>query len=220
MTNAKKIEQLTKEQFQELVNKSHSMRSLCSNICSCDNGRIRFAIKQKIKELNIDISHFKPYGVNYLTENKSKLPDLVKSNRSLSGVIKQLGLRYGGASRFQIKKHIKELNLDTSHWTKQGWNKDKRYERVPIEERLVENRYCSSDWLKKKLIEKGYFEYKCYRCGIRDWMNEKISLHLEHKNGNHFDNRLENLTILCPNCHSQTPTYCGRGKKKSYYIKK
>jgi Zn finger protein HypA/HybF involved in hydrogenase expression len=57
-------------------------------------------------------------------------------------------------------------------------------------------------------IKEGLLIYKCYKCGIDSWNDEPINLQLEHINGNHFDNRLENLTLLCPNCHSQTKTFC------------
>jgi hypothetical protein len=52
----------------------------------------------------------------------------------------------------------------------------------------------------------------CNRCGISDWLGEKITLELEHKDGNHFNNQRDNLECLCPNCHSLTPTWRGRNK--------
>ena len=64
--------------------------------------------------------------------------------------------------------------------------------------------------LKKRLIEAGIKEDRCERCGISEWLGEKLSIHLHHKNGDGTDNRLENLEMLCPNCHSLTDTYGGR----------
>ena len=71
------------------------------------------------------------------------------------------------------------------------------------------------------MIEEGLFERKCYGCGKTHWncdltnyKDELIPLELEHKNGNNKDNRIENLTLLCPNCHAQTGTYRGRNKNK------
>lgn len=67
--------------------------------------------------------------------------------------------------------------------------------------------------LSKRLIKEGYKEYKCEKpgCGISEWNGESISLELNHKDGNNGNHKLENLELLCPNCHSQTPTY--RSKK-------
>ena len=52
--------------------------------------------------------------------------------------------------------------------------------------------------------------YECSQCGISEWNNKPLTLELEHKNGNNRDNRVENLCLICPNCHSQTDTFRGR----------
>ena len=70
-----------------------------------------------------------------------------------------------------------------------------------------------STGLKVRLIREGYKEEKCEECGLVDWNNKPITLELDHKNGDTSDNRLKNLRILCPNCHSQTETF--RRKKSS-----
>ena len=59
-------------------------------------------------------------------------------------------------------------------------------------------------------IKSGIFKHKCYKCNLYEWQSKPIPIELEHINGDHFDNRIENLTILCPNCHALTPTYRGK----------
>jgi len=71
-----------------------------------------------------------------------------------------------------------------------------------------------TDRLKKRLLREKIFEHKCYDCGITTWKNCVAPIELEHKNGDRFDNRIENLTLLCPNCHTFTTTY--RGKNKGF----
>lgn len=89
---------------------------------------------------------------------------------------------------------------------------------IPIEELLVSERpQTSRGNLKQRLLKEGLLQNRCYgeNCHLTDvWLGKPITLQLEHKNGNNTDNRLENLCLLCPNCHSQTPTFAGRNCKK------
>ena len=67
--------------------------------------------------------------------------------------------------------------------------------------------------LKNRLIKENLIEYKCSICGIDSWLGKEIKLHLDHIDGNSHNHLYENLRLLCPNCHSQTETYCGKNKK-------
>ena len=71
----------------------------------------------------------------------------------------------------------------------------------------------SSYLLGQRLVKEHILEYKCSGCGITEWNNNPISLDLDHINGIHSDHRKENLRFMCPNCHSQTPTYKSKNKK-------
>jgi len=108
-----------------------------------------------------------------------------------------------------LKKRAIELNLDFNHFKISGHNP------APIEELLTNERKISysSHGLKKRLITEGFKQHKCECCGISEWNGKPAPIELDHINGNHHDNRLENLRILCPNCHAQTDTYRGKNKK-------
>lgn len=67
--------------------------------------------------------------------------------------------------------------------------------------------YISSNRLKRKLIEDGVRKAECEDCGRTEWMSKLIPLELHHKDGNHYNNDIGNLAILCPNCHSLTPNH-------------
>jgi hypothetical protein len=151
-----------------------------------------------------------------------QLIDAVRNNKSIYSILREMDLNINGNSHNIIKNRIKELNLDTSHFTGKGWCKAEKHEEFvqkfiehPLKDVLVKNsNYLHAYGLKRKLLKAKILEDKCYKCGITTWHNESISLHIHHINGNRTDNRIKNLTILCPNCHSQTPNYAGKNVKK------
>ena len=68
--------------------------------------------------------------------------------------------------------------------------------------------------LKGRLFAEGLKENRCERCGITEWRGSPLAMALHHSNGDGLDNRLENLQLLCPNCHSQTENFAGRGRRR------
>jgi hypothetical protein len=72
--------------------------------------------------------------------------------------------------------------------------------------------YYQTFKLRNRLIKEGIKENKCEICGISEWNNKAINCQLDHIDGNNSNHRLENLRLICPNCHSQTDTYCGKNK--------
>lgn len=141
---------------------------------------------------------------------KEELTSAIGSSFSIAEVCRKLGVvPYGGNYR-TIHKLIKEYSIDTSHFTGQGWNKGLKKPiktAKPINEILTENSTYQSHKLKNRLFNEKIKDEKCEICGIAEWNGKPISLELHHINGNPTDNRIENLQILCPNCHSQTDTY-------------
>ena len=81
-----------------------------------------------------------------------------------------------------------------------------------LSEILTGGVYYNATKLKERLFKEGVKEYKCEKCGITEWNGEHLTLEIHHINGNHSDNRIENLQILCPNCHSQTNNFNGKSK--------
>lgn len=151
---------------------------------------------------------------------KEELEEIVKSVLSIAEICRRLDIRPVGGNYKTIKKYINLYDIDISHFTGQGWNTGLRYKPInkiiDISEILVENStYTSTHHLKIRLIKEGLKENKCEICKIERWFDKPLSFHLDHVNGNNMDNRLTNLRILCPNCHSQTSTYCGSNKNKS-----
>lgn len=139
---------------------------------------------------------------------------LIKENTSYSECARQLGLSpIGHNCRYQIKKRADELGCDLSHFS-QTAAAHQAQTKYSLEELLVKNcPYTNTTQIKKKLLELGLLKYQCACCGnTGEWNGKPLRLQMDHINGDHFDNRIENLRILCPNCHSQTETYGGKNK--------
>lgn len=154
---------------------------------------------------------------------KESFSKIVSESYSIAEVGRKLGLRQAGGTYSTIAKYIKKYELDTSHFTGQCWNFEKAHSEltsvIPLEDILKEGTNYKSHYLKLRLVEAGIKEYVCEKCGCDGtWQGEPITLELHHINGNHYDNRLENLQILCPNCHSQTPTHKRRLAVRPDYI--
>lgn len=158
----------------------------------------------------------------YRKYTKELLEPLVSSSTSITEVIRKLGMVDKGGNYETIRRNIKKFDIDTSHMTGQGWmatNSERAKEHAKkliegntkhtIETALVENISLKSKTLFR-LFSQVQPNYSCSECGISEWNDKEIRLHIDHVNGNNLDNRPENLRWLCPNCHSQTNTYCGR----------
>jgi transposase-like protein len=91
--------------------------------------------------------------------------------------------------------------------------------RMALEGLLVAGRRTNRSHLKRRLLDAGLKENRCERCGIAEWLGRPLNMHLHHINGDGVDNRLENLQMLCGNCHSQTDTYGGRnGHRRKLHL--
>ncbi len=134
---------------------------------------------------------------NYTDEDIIKFSS---ESTSIAQLLVKLDLRPIGGNYANIKKHIQRLEIDTAHWTGQGWSKDKQLKNW--------SDYARVEHLKPHLILKR--GHKCQCCELVEWQNNLIPLEVHHKNGNRTDNSEENLSLMCPNCHALTENWRGR----------
>ncbi|MBI2053411.1 MAG: HNH endonuclease [Candidatus Sungbacteria bacterium] len=150
--------------------------------------------------------------------SEQQLKEAVKTARSLRQVIARFGLVEAGGNYAQIKKYIRLYGIDTSHFCGKAWNKGLRgigKPRILLENILVQESEYQSYKLKKRLFASNLKTPRCEECGWAKTSDDgRLPLELDHINGDSRDNRLENLRVLCPNCHSLKPTHRGRNRKK------
>lgn len=147
--------------------------------------------------------------------SNEELEKILEKSLSLREVLQEIGYNTNGSGGYALIKRecqIREIVIPNYNYFGSSEGIQKRMDDKDV---FCENSTYSRHHLKKRIINNNLIEYKCKKCENKgEWINEKLSLQLEHKNGVSNDNRLENLSFLCPNCHSQTETFASKSRKK------
>lgn len=147
-----------------------------------------------------------PKWKSFSEEEIRKIVSESCSDREVAG---KLGYcKDAGGTMSSIHKMYEELNIDTSHFKGQGWNKD-NFDYSSFNNFSYKKNGSSTARALIKL--RGQ---KCECCGLTEWLDQPINLEVHHKDGDRTNNSLENLQLLCPNCHSYTPTFARKGDKR------
>jgi hypothetical protein len=149
--------------------------------------------------------------------------EIIKDSINKHQVLKKLNWDTKTTGYRKLNRFIKKNNIDISHFEtrKELYQRTKhiflsKQKTYSLENILISgSTYQNTSGLKKRLYKEGLKMPICEKCGQDEWWHdEKIGLILDHINGIHDDNRIENLRIVCPNCEATLPTHCGRNSKK------
>jgi hypothetical protein len=138
------------------------------------------------------------------------IKNIIKQSTSIAQVIRACNCRLSGTNYRNVHRIIKEHNINITHFMGQAFNRGRTFpKRRDINDYLSGKQFITTHALKLRLIKDGIKEHKCEICGIAEWCSKPTPIELDHIDGNRNNNQLENLRIVCPNCHAQTSNYRG-----------
>ncbi|MEW1657190.1 HNH endonuclease signature motif containing protein [Streptomyces sp. NPDC093707] len=206
----------TRERLEAAAAAARTLTEALEKLGVDPRGAKRNYLRSRMRKLGVDTSHFEREGVKWTRE---ALQSAVSSSTNMCEVLRRLGLEVVGGHHTHISRRIKAYGIDTSHFappTRRGkpW-RPRTPEGLLVEQPAAQARRIPSDRLKWAMTASGAPE-RCAGCGTAAvWRGRPLPLEVDHIDGNWRDNRIENLRFLCPNCHSTTDNYRGRGKART-----
>jgi len=199
----KDISELTKEEVESILKGKRSVAEALRLAGYPDNSSVSNKLRRLCKRFGLDKNKLVKRGLQ-VKYSKEILEPIVLSSLSYAQCLRKLNIVPAGGNYKTLQRNIDIFGIDCSHMKHQAINQG-------VELKTFDN-LTSNDAIKVRLVkERGY---KCEICSLSEWMNKPICIELEHVDGNNRNNEKANLKLICPNCHSQTPTWRNRKRMK------
>lgn len=223
------VSKYSRERLEPIVIESRSLTEVLRRLGLQPTGGNHRYISSRIRRAGIETTHFQRAASLRRIESLpvEALQPLASASPSVAEVLRKLGLPTEGRPQRVLTQRLRELGIDTSHFTGSAWATGLTKQSSPVMAKISAKRTrpdaevfvdrspeTNGRRIVRRLRALGW-EYACLECGLAEWRGRPLVLHLDHINGVSDDNRLENLRLLCPNCHSQTETYCGRNRNRA-----
>ncbi|MEU9160335.1 HNH endonuclease signature motif containing protein [Streptomyces sp. NPDC048424] len=203
----------TRERLTEAASASRTLTEALEQLGVDPKSGSRRYLHGRMRKLGVDVSHFEAEGAKWTRE---VLAEAVAASTTMCEVLRRLGLEVVGGHHTHISRRVKAFGIDISHFKLPSPAGRLQVRRTPeallVKQDGAHARRVQSEQLKWALRAQGAPE-QCARCGIEArWRGHPLPLEVDHIDGDWRNNQAGNLRLLCPNCHSTTDTYRGRGK--------
>ncbi|WP_405808111.1 HNH endonuclease [Streptomyces sp. NBC_00210] len=210
-----RVSPYTHKRLTEAASSSRTLSEALTKLGVDPNSPTRRYVRDRMTKAGVDTSHFEREGARWTSD---VLEPVVAASTSMCEVLRRLGLEVVGGHHTHISRRVKTLGIDTSHFTPPSRAGESRSRRTPqallVEQAPGSARRIPSERLRPAMTALGVAE-RCALCGTEPfWRGRPLPLEVDHVDGDWRNNRPENLRFLCPNCHSATDTYRGRGKAR------
>lgn len=210
-----KFSELDASEILKAINENTTFRSILSALKLSSGEYNRKQLKQFMEQHNINFVSTYNMNTPLSKITKEELVKIVQESDTYAEVLTKLG--YGTArngAQVTLKNKIAMWNIDTSHMS--HYRKCNN-EKATDDTVFIENSPHHRNTIRRYVLKHNKVPYECAVCGNKgEWNGKPLTLTLDHINGNHNDNRIENLRFVCPNCDSQSDTY-GTKNKRRYF---
>ncbi|MBK5306008.1 MAG: HNH endonuclease [Frankiaceae bacterium] len=204
---------VTDEELLAAALEAKNMRELLQSLGIAAYGGNYESIRKRLADLGGIPERFLPRRLRVapFAACEIDLAKAVASSTTKAEILRSLGYQARPGLYRALNEAIEAAGIETQHLIPRGWSRGLTLPpRTALQDLLRRGSLVQTNYLRQRLLREGVFDHRCDCCGLSEWNGQPIPLELDHIDGDRTNNEIENLRLLCPNCHAQTATYRGR----------